>query len=149
MKRSSLFLGVLAVSVAAGLSSVAATPAASGTSPAQTPVKVWIGDQAANEGTTAVMTMHMSARLSVPVTVYWTTVDGTAKAPADYATQSGSVVFSPGQTSAPCSVIVKDHVYEGSTNEYFYIHSWVEFPLTGMVTIGPDAKLTIIDNDAL
>jgi sugar lactone lactonase YvrE len=45
------------------------------------------------------VTVTLSAASSTPVTVQYTTADGTATAGKDYTAQSGAVTFAPGQTS--------------------------------------------------
>ncbi len=53
-----------------------------------------------NSGSTnAIFTVSLSTASTEMVTVNFATVDGSATAPADYTAQSGTLTFSPGQTS--------------------------------------------------
>jgi len=62
------------------------------------------------EGTTgplfATFTVTLSAASTDTITVDYTTQDGSAKAGTDYAAESGTVTFAPGQTTATISVPV-------------------------------------------
>ena len=61
----------------------------------------------ANSGTTPFdFTVSLSAAYDMPVTVNYTTTDGSAKAGTDYAATSGSVVFAPGETTKTIPVLV-------------------------------------------
>ena len=66
------------------------------------PLTVSIRDRTVTEGDTgtrnAVFVVTLSAASSTPVTVRFDTADGTATAPTDYRSQSGTVTFAPGQT---------------------------------------------------
>jgi uncharacterized repeat protein (TIGR01451 family) len=60
-----------------------------------------------NSGTTpAVFTVTLVGATSEPVTVQYSTTDGTAKAGTDYVATSGSLNFAPGTTSTNISVLV-------------------------------------------
>lgn len=62
---------------------------------------------------TLVFTLTLSARQNVPVSVRWTTADGTATAGRDYKSESGRVIFSPGQTSRTIAVrVIGDRAFE-------------------------------------
>ena len=69
-----------------------------------------IGDVTVTEGDTgtvpATFAVTMSEPSPAPVTVPFSTADGTAAAPADYAPATGTVTFAPGQTSATVTVAV-------------------------------------------
>ena len=66
----------------------------------------------------ATFTVKLSAASSTPVTVDYTTVDGTAKAGSDYTATSGKLTFAAGETSKTVSVkVLSDSVTEG--NETF------------------------------
>jgi hypothetical protein len=69
-----------------------------------------IGDVAAfegNSGTTAfAFPLTLSAAAPFPVTVNYSTANGTATAGSDYTSATGSVTFSPGQTSKTVTVNV-------------------------------------------
>jgi chitinase len=57
-----------------------------------------VNDATANEGQSAAFVVSLSAALPDPVTVDYATSDGSAKAPADYQSTSGTLTFDPGQT---------------------------------------------------
>jgi len=60
-----------------------------------------------------VFTITLSAVQKVPVSVRWTTANGTATAGRDYKAESGQVVFAPGQTSRTIAVrVIGDRVFE-------------------------------------
>ena len=64
--------------------------------------------QEGNSGTSnALFPLTLSAASDQPVTVKYTTADGTARAGSDYTATSGTVTFNPGQTSQTISVIVQ------------------------------------------
>jgi outer membrane protein assembly factor BamB len=77
-----------------------------------------------NTGTTPPTTFTFPVTLSNPsastVTVNYATANGSAIAPADYATASGTVTFNPGVVSQPVTVqVVGDTIAE--PNEVFYV----------------------------
>ncbi len=60
-----------------------------------------------NDGTSpADFTVFLSGAYDLPVTINYSTADGTATASADYGAASGTLTFAPGQTSLPLSVAV-------------------------------------------
>jgi hypothetical protein len=78
---------------------------------------VSVNSPSANEGdsgtTNLTFTLSLSNTSSQPVTVNYTTADGTALAGTDYAAASGSVTFAPGETSKTVTVAVTgDRTYE-------------------------------------
>jgi hypothetical protein len=93
-------------------------PAYSGTNPADVSVTnnagtsptISIADVSQPEGTSGLgnmtFTVSLSRPSSGPVSVSYATVDGSAKAPSDYSTTSGSLSFSPGETSKTFNVLV-------------------------------------------
>ena len=81
-----------------------------------------IGDQTVVEGNTgttpATFTVTLSTESGRTVTVDYATSDGTANQPGDYQSASGTLTFSPGQTSKTVTVLVKgDAAFEA--NETF------------------------------
>ena len=58
-----------------------------------------IQDAEVTEGGIAAFTVTLSSSSEVPVTVSYETIDGTATAGADYMTTSGTLSFTPGQTT--------------------------------------------------
>lgn len=74
-----------------------------------------------NTGTsTLTFTVTLSSASSQTVTVHYATADGTAIAGSDFQSSSGTVTFSPGQTSKTISVaVIGDRV--GETDEMFSV----------------------------
>jgi hypothetical protein len=72
--------------------------------------RIGISDVQANEGNSGTtgfnFTVTLSAASDVPVSVNYTTADGTAKAGIDYVPASGSVVFAAGETSKTVTIQV-------------------------------------------
>jgi large repetitive protein len=70
-----------------------------------------IGDATVTEGTgtakNIIFTVSLSEESGLPATVDWSTADGTARGPADYAASGGTLTFPPGTTSRTISVKVK------------------------------------------
>jgi hypothetical protein len=82
-----------------------------------------VNDMSLTEGNSGVQQMIFTVTLSPAspdtVTVAYTTVNGTAVAPADYSATSGALTFSPGQTSQPISVpIFGDIIDEGASEQF-------------------------------
>lgn len=79
---------------------------------------------AVNEGTSITFTVTRSGN---PLTEYshafaWTTADGTALAPADYTSGSGTLTFLPADVTKTIVVpTITDGVVDGSTNETFTV----------------------------
>jgi len=75
------------------------------------PPTLSITDGAAREGNKGTsrldLTVTLSRSASSVVTVNYQTVNGAARAPADYAASSGKLTFQPGQTSRTISIAVK------------------------------------------
>jgi probable HAF family extracellular repeat protein len=75
-----------------------------------------------NSGTTsAVFTVTLSAPSAVPVTVSYTTSDGTATAGSDYQATAGTLTFAPGETTKTITVgVIGDRL--GEPNETFVVN---------------------------
>jgi hypothetical protein len=77
------------------------------------------------EGNTGTVNATFTATLSAPsgqvVTVAYASADGTAVAPGDYQAVSGSLVFTPGQTSQTVTVPVNGDLL-GEANETFTVN---------------------------
>jgi hypothetical protein len=75
-----------------------------------------------NSGTTTLtFTVTLSASPEVPLTVSYTTADGSATAGSDYTAKSGTVTFGIGQTTQTIPVLVNgDRI--GENDEYFYVN---------------------------
>ena len=66
----------------------------------------------------ASFTVTMSTAAAVPVTVAYTTVDGTALASSDYAATSGTLTFAAGETSKVVTVAVNADTLAESTENF-------------------------------
>jgi hypothetical protein len=97
-----------------------------------------------NTGTTsAVFTVTLSAPSSTSVTVNYATAPGSAVAPADYTSASGTLTFNPGETSQQIVVLVQgDTVTEA--NETFSVN--LSGPTNATIADGSGLG-TITDND--
>ena len=88
--------------------------------------------------------MSLSAATSQTVTVKYATANGTAVASTDYSVKSGSLSFSPGQTSKTITMtIVGDSTDE--PDESFFVN--LTAPTNATISDG-QAQVTIFDNDA-
>jgi hypothetical protein len=76
----------------------------------------------ANSGTTEfTFSVWLSSAYDVPVTVNWTTANGSATAGSDFVAASGTLTFAPGETTQTISVaVVGDEVSEA--NEAFTVN---------------------------
>jgi large repetitive protein len=115
------------------------------------PSTTTITDPTVTEGNTGTVAANfvvsLSSASSQPVTIRYSTVDGSAKAPDDYVPASNqAITIPPGQTSGTISVEVKgDTIYEGTENFFVNLLSAVN------ATLGPDTQgqATITDDDPL
>ena len=80
-----------------------------------------IDDVTVNEGAgTATFTVRLTAVSALPISVDYTTSNGTATAGADFTTTSGTLNFAPGVTVRTITVpIINDTIFEGS--EFFNV----------------------------
>ena len=118
------------------------TPVAPGT-----PV-VNIGDASVTEGHTgtqsANLTVTLSTASSQPVTLSYSTANGTAAAGSDYQSASGTVTFDAGQTSKTISVLVNGD-RAGELNETFTVNVGVA---SGAAVLGDSQGTgTIVDDE--
>ncbi|MEX8516902.1 MAG: Calx-beta domain-containing protein [Leptothrix sp. (in: b-proteobacteria)] len=69
-----------------------------------------------NEGAgTATFTVTLSGSSTVPVSIDYHTVDGTASAGSDYTAQNAQLIFAPGETTKTITVpVLNDTVFEGA-----------------------------------
>jgi hypothetical protein len=98
------------------------------------------------EGTAATITVVRGGPTTGTVTVSYTTADGSARAPMDYATKSGTLSFGPGVKSLSFAVTtVNTPNADGARTVSLSLG-----PPTGGATLGTNATatLTIQDNDA-
>jgi Calx-beta domain-containing protein/hemolysin type calcium-binding protein len=88
------------------------------------PPALSIGDTSSLEGDSGPKALSFPVTLSgsskKTVSVAFTTVNGTATAPADYATASGRITFAPGETSKTVDVTVNGDI-EVETDEAFTV----------------------------
>jgi K319L-like, PKD domain len=82
-------------------------------------VSILIGEASATEGGAETFTVSLSSPSAQAVTVDFATADGTAVAPGDYTSNSGTVTFAPGVTSQTVTVqTIDDVVFEGGTGTF-------------------------------
>ena len=111
------------------------------------PPALSIVDASVTEGDTGTAELRLVANLSapsgIPVSVQYATADGTATAPADYATASGTLDFAPGQTSKTITVAVRgDALDELDETLTVHLSNAVEATIARA-----DATGTIVDDD--
>ena len=94
--------------------------------------------------TSANFTVTLSQASPLTVTVGYNTTPGTATAGADYSTTSGTLTFSPGQTSKSLSVAVLGDTLD-ENDETFSVN--LSAPVNATVSTGTGTG-TILDNDA-
>uniref|UniRef100_UPI003FA2AD5C Calx-beta domain-containing protein n=1 Tax=Sphaerotilus montanus TaxID=522889 RepID=UPI003FA2AD5C len=117
--------------------------------------KISINDPAAvNEGdgtNTVTFTVTLSNASTLPVTVAYTTADGTAKAGIglDYESQSGILTFAAGETAKTITVAIRDDtVYEGPESFTVALSSPTNSVIldgSGIATIMDDGTGTLVD----
>jgi hypothetical protein len=91
------------------------------------PPLITIADASVTEGDGGIRTLTFSVALtrasSLPVSVNYGTIDGTAKAGADYEAASGTLVFAPGETTKTITIfIIGDK--EEEEKETFFVGFW-------------------------
>jgi hypothetical protein len=108
-------------------------------------VSVSVDDPSAVEGTGSLsFTVSLSARSGKLITLSYATVDGTATAPADYGSKSGTLVFLAGELSKSVDVaVVDDQLVEGDETLALSLSNVVNASLAH----GPGTG-TILDDDS-
>jgi Calx-beta domain-containing protein len=97
-----------------------------------------------NSGTTSfTFTVTLSAASGLPVSVDFATADGSALATGDYQSQTGSLTFSPGQTTKTITVLVNGDT-SIETNETFTVS--LSGPVNASITTGTGTG-TILNDD--
>ena len=91
----------------------------------------------------AVFTVTLSKPSGVPVTVEFSTADGSAVAGSDYTAVSGTIIFAPGVTTRTILVSTLDDAVEEST-ESFFVNLTAP---TGAVILDNQGEATIVDDD--
>jgi large repetitive protein len=96
------------------------------------------------DGTSSlVFNVVLNRPAATPVSVNFTTADGTAQAGSDYRSTSGSVTFNPGQTTQPISVqVIGDSLVE--PDETFQVNLT---SATGATIAVPSGTGTIFNDD--
>ncbi|WP_243059937.1 Calx-beta domain-containing protein [Nocardioides sp. SR21] len=131
----------LVILAATGLA-LSGTPAVA--KPAKPPV-VSVFDTTAGETTlapNAKLEIRLDRRPTRPVTVTWTTAEGTAKAGSDYHAASGKVVFAAGERVKKVEVKILDDL-ESEQTEHFY----VDYVARGAKAARKRATVALIDDD--
>jgi hypothetical protein len=100
---------------------------------------------AVTEGTAATITVVRGGPTTGSVTVPYTTVDGSATAPTDYATKSGTLSFGPGVKSLSFAVTT---VNTPNADGARTVNLSLGAPTGGALGTNATATLTIQDNDA-
>lgn len=123
-----------------------------GTPPPPPPTpKVSIGDSTVVQPNRGKITARFTVTLTQPqtsaVTVSYATADGTAHAPADYTTKSGTVNIAAGAVQAQVTVAVKGQAGV-STNKAFTVHLSSVTGGTGVTVGRADGVGTILDDTA-
>lgn len=107
------------------------------------PVMVYAKNVYTAEGSSGTTGFTFQLFLSDPVTVSFSTANGTAAAGSDYTAAAGAVTFQPGQTQAT----VTDLVAGDNTGEADETFALVLAPLTPGVDASPTAWATIANDD--
>jgi len=117
-----------------------------------------IDDAGVIEGNSGTTTVRLQVNLSEPypeiVTVDYVTEDGTALVGLDYLPASGTLVFNPGELSAPIDVqVIGDLLEEPSETFIVFLHNVAGATIArspGMVTIvNDDVNIPASERDAL
>jgi hypothetical protein len=118
----------------------AASPAGDAPSLTVKDVTVTEGDSGTKN---AVFTVTLSATSADPVSVDYATVDGSAKAPGDYAAASGTLTFAPGELSKRVTIAVAGDTLD-EPHETYSVE--LSNPAGATIADGRGAG-TILDND--
>ena len=110
------------------------------------PLTVSVADTSAIEqlDPDAVFTVSLSEPSSGPVTVHYATTDGTAAQPGDYAETSGTLTFTPGQTTKTVTVPVADDALDEPA-ETFSLD--LDSPTGATIAGDGSALATVADDD--
>jgi len=100
-----------------------------------------------NGGTTQfIFTVSLSAAYDQPVTVNYSTANGTATAGSDYQAKSGTLTFAPGQTTQTITIVVYgDKTAE--SDETFFVN--LNSPSSNAFFLAPQGIGTILDDDGI
>ncbi len=101
-----------------------------------------------DEGGNAQVTVSLSRAASVPVTVDYTTKDGTALASTDYTTTSGPLNFAVGETSKIVSIPTTADTLDEVDETFAVVLSNLQGIGVRISTSGSQASVTVRDDDA-
>jgi len=108
-----------------------------------------VNDVTVTEGDTgtvsALFTVNLSGLTAQTVTVHYATADNTATAGSDYVATSGTLTFTPGQTSQPVAVSVNGDLVQEATETFFLNLS---LAVNAVISDGQGVG-TILDTDGL
>jgi hypothetical protein len=94
--------------------------------------------------TSSALRVSLAQPSAVPVTVSYSTANGTALAGSDYVASSGTITFAPGETTRAILVpTLDDSLYEG--NESFVVN--LSNPSAGATIADAQGTATIVEND--
>jgi Domain of unknown function (DUF4082)/Bacterial Ig domain/Bacterial Ig-like domain (group 3)/Calx-beta domain/Cadherin-like domain/Purple acid Phosphatase, N-terminal domain len=92
----------------------------------------------------AILPVTLSNLSTVPVTVAYTTVDGTATAGSDYIAKSGTVTFNPGETRVDVAFAINGDL-NAEANESFTVS--LSNPVNATLAAAADGQVKITDDD--
>jgi hypothetical protein len=112
----------------------------------ETPPTLSVADETVGEADgTADLEVTLSAASGATVTVAYATADGAAVVGQDYVAKSGTLSFSPGQTSKTVSVTIVSDVYDEADEDFsLNLSSSVNATLTDGTAV-----VTILDDDEM
>ncbi len=99
-----------------------------------------------NGGTSAVVIVRLSEPVNFPLTVNFTTANGTALAGSDYTATSGSLSFSPGTTTLAVTVSIAGDLVDEFDETFFLNLSNLS---AGALIGDSQGQITIVDDDSL
>lgn len=103
-----------------------------------------ISDASAAEGDAAVFTLSLSHALSKPVTVSYSTADGTANAGLDYTAVSGTATITAGQLNTTVTVpVLEDDAVENTENFFVNLSNPTNAVLTDAKGVGSIANTNL------
>jgi large repetitive protein len=108
------------------------------------PITLAVNDVRVKEkNTNAVFTVRLSANSEETITVNYATADGSAKTPADYTAQSGTLTFEPGQTTQQIAIPIRSD-RRNEANEKFFVNL---SSATNATIFDAQGRASIVDND--
>jgi uncharacterized repeat protein (TIGR03803 family) len=109
------------------------------------PLALAVHGRAAVEGSPAVFRVALSRPAPTPVTVRWTTQDGTATAPADYTAAAGVLTFPTGATEAIVEVEVHDDALDEADEDLGLLLAEAQ----GAEIFEAAARASVLDDDPI